>query len=417
VLHIKQQQALNAINRGENVFLTGVAGCGKSYVIDQILDHDTLICAPTGIAALNVDGITCHKAFGLPTEVVAPYHREITSRKNQTLKALFEGEGAIKRVVIDEISMLRRDQFELIDWKLRAIRGVDAPFGGIQMVVVGDFFQLEPVITQYEKQKYNNLYDGKFAFTSPQWQFNTVELTHVFRQENKRQVALLNAIRKDGNQAHAALAEIVRQAQLYQNCPDTLHLCCYNRDADVINKQWYAQVKGKESTYRAWEQGKWSKSEYPADPLLKLKVGVRVLLTVNDPDGQYVNGDRGVVVSLEDDGVVVEKTDGSPVFVGAVTWSKKRYEKDAEDTWVKLSDSIFKQLPIKYAYAISIHKSQGMTLNDVALDVGRGCFSHGQLYVALSRIKDLSKIQIKNPIRKRDLIVDDAVKQFYTKGA
>lgn len=410
MLSTKQQEAIDLINNGENIFLTGSGGVGKSYVIDHISTPNTLICAPTGIAALNVGGITCHKAFGLPTEVVRDKHRRVGGKIDTTFVELFS-DNSIQRIIIDEVSMLRRDYFELIDFKLKKIKKSDKPFGGIQVVVVGDFFQLEPIVSRDVKGMYYENYDGKFAFTSPLWKFKMVELTEVYRQSDKHQIDLLNRVRKDVD-GRSALAEIFKGSSKYVNCPETLHLCCYNKDADEINKYWYSQIEAPQRSSLAEVSGKWGKNEYPADLCLNLKVGTRVIITANDPSGGYVNGDRGVVLSMYSGAIEVQKLNGEIVFIEKYLWKKIRYKK-VDGVWQKQPEAIFKQFPLRYSYAISVHKSQGMSLDGVSLDVGNGCFSHGQLYVALSRIKDLSKIQIKNPIRPRDLIVDSSVKQFY----
>jgi ATP-dependent exoDNAse (exonuclease V) alpha subunit len=400
----KQQLAIDAINSGKNVFITGSGGVGKSWVIRQVSDKHTLLVAPTGIAAINIGGVTCHSAFGLPLGLPTAVDY---SKISPALRSLFAG-NSVKRIIIDEASMLRVDMLEMIDHKLKMVKGNKKPFGGIQVVMVGDFFQLEPIVQRQEQQILLDKYKSAFAFSSKAWNFHMIELTDVVRQSDAKQISLLQSIRKKTPESYSAIQQIQQQAKAYINDKDALHLCCYNADADAINQHWYSLINSKEKTYHGVGDNK----NIPIDQNLKLKVGTKVLLCANDLEGQYVNGEKGEIVSLEQYGVVVKKEDGSDVYVTPFTWEKYKI-KATPNGVVKTLDTKFEQLPIRLGWAISIHKSQGMTLDNVAIHTGKGCFGHGQLYVALSRIRDLNNLSFVQPLKESDLIVHQSVIDFY----
>lgn len=417
-----QQEAIRRIKAGENVFLTGSGGVGKSWVISQIVDDSTILTAPSGIAALNIGGITCHRAFGLPLGLVTEKDYYSTPRSMQNL---FSG-NAVKRIVFDEVGMIRTDYFVLISRRLQKIRGNDKPFGGIQVVFVGDFYQLEPILANHEMEFFD--YKSKFCFSSALWDFPTIELTEVKRQSNKRQVLMLNSIRKKDKHYKKALKYIQEECKPYIPDENTLHLCCYNKDANRINQNYYSQIDGIEREFKAIFPPMWG-SERPVDEVLKLKVGTKVIICQNAADGSYVNGERGTVVGFEtmpdgfSEAILVERDDGSIAHVVRGAWEKYSYNKqrpignpDAKEQLVKNVDATYQQYPIKLGWAVSIHKSQGMTLDDVAIDVGAGCFSHGQAYVALSRIKDLRNLSFVKPMLPEDIIVNEEVKKFYGDG-
>lgn len=403
----KQQQAIKAIENGENIFLTGPGGVGKSWVVNQIMDSSTVLAAPTGIAALNIGGSTCHKLFGLP--IGLPQHSD--KFINAKFKQLF-GDRGVNRIIIDEIGMVRADTLELIDTKLRRARETDKPFGGIQTVVTGDFFQLEPIVSGAEKEHYYDEYDSPFAFTSSVWSFDTLELTEVVRQSNKRQVALLNSVRKRQPHYKDALRLIQEEGKVYNNGDDVLHLCCYNRDADNVNDLWYNQIQGPEKFYTAEIQGVFGRGEMPVKEILNIKKGCKVLITANHALGAYHNGDRGTVIGMSQETVSVKLDSGEIVSVEPFTWEKVGYSK-SKGILSKDVTATFKQIPLKLGWAVSIHKSQGMTLDNVAIDIGKGCFGHGQLYVALSRVKDLRNIRFVRPVHFRNVIVRNEVRDFY----
>lgn len=402
----KQQEAIRKIKEGKNIFLTAAGGCGKSFIVKQVYDpKDTVLCAPTGIAAVNIGGVTAHSCFGLPMGY--PTKSE-WGKVTPAAKQLFGPRSHVKRIIIDEVGMVRADMLDLINFKLQLIRGNSKPFGGIQMVVVGDFFQLEPIVKKDEKSVLLEKYTSPFAFAAQSWDFEVVELTEVVRQTDETQVALLQSIRKKSPDYKEALATIQKNALPYTECSDTLHLCCFNDDADRINQRWYSAINGTERTYF----GEGSNRNVPVDKELRLKVGTKVLLCANDAEGTYVNGERGVVKELHEKAVIVTKDNGEDVVVTEFTWETYKL-KSTPKGLSKSIDTIFTQLPIRLGWAVSIHKSQSMTLDKVAIDVGRGCFGHGQLYVGLSRIKDLSNLSFVSYVDHKNVIVNQAVIDYY----
>lgn len=407
VANEQQQIAINTVAEGRNLFLTGSGGVGKSWVIKQLVDAYTVLCAPTGIAALNIGGSTCHSVFGLPTSfpVKSDY-----AKISPMLKQLFGRNSKVKRIIIDEIGMVRADTLDMIDHKLRLVRGSTLPFGGLQVVVVGDFFQLEPIVKREEKPLLGAIYTSPFAFSAKCWDFEVVELTQVVRQSDEKQIALLQSIRRKSFDFKEALSTIQTQAKPYINCVETLHLCCYNNDADEINKYWYSRIKASEVIYEGVGEGK----DVPVDKLLALKVGTKVLICANDVDKTYVNGDRGVISALYGEAVLVTKDNGDQVIVTPFTWEKYKLKSTSKGI-VKSLASRFTQLPIRLGWAVSIHKSQGMSLQQAAIHTGKGCFGNGQLYVALSRITDLSNLSFVSTVKDKEVMAAPEVVEFYNR--
>lgn len=404
-----QQKAIDLISRGENIFLTGSGGKGKSWVINEITTPDTVVVAPTGIAALHVGGTTCHSAFGLPLGLVSD---EDWGDIRNTVRKRFDKWSTVDRIIIDEVSMLRADYLDLIDYKLRKIRKTKQRFGGIQVIPVGDFYQLPAIVSKNEQKHFKENYQSSFAFSAAAWNFQTVHLTKPMRQKDEAHVMLLDNIRQ-GLYVKDSL-EIIRDISQPEENPDMLRLCCYNKDADRINSLLYQKIPDEEFVYYAKKDKTWGKDE-PVPSVLKLKKGTKVLIAANDRKAGYVNGDTGQVVELDEDAIHVRLDSGKTVKVGEHRWEKYSYT--TENGYLeKIVTACFDQLPVKYGWAVSIHKSQGMTLDGVSIDVGAGCFSHGQLYVALSRVRNLENIHLMEKIQEKDVIVEKAVRDFYQRN-
>jgi len=402
-----QQAAYEAVLRGENVFITGSGGNGKSYLTRALTDESTVVCAPTGIAALNVEGVTCHKMFGLPIGLVEAKDWHIIPRYMQIFK-----DDLIKRIIISEIGMVRADVLTLIDKRLQKVKNNTKPFGGIQMVVEGDFFQLEPIVSSAESQQYYAEYSSNFCFVSPAWNFKVYELNEPQRHANPEHYLLLNELRVGKTKA---IDKIIALAEDYDDVEDTIHLCSYKKDADAINSMWYAKIKAPETQYRAYMEGNFKPNDAPVAEIVKMKEGSKVLVCANDIFGQYVNGDRGIVTRVFPNSVLVQLVNGNEVQIQKFTWTAYDYVK-VDGKLTKEIVGKYTQMPLLLGWAVSVHKAQGLTLDKAAIDVGRGCFAAGQLYVAISRVRDLTNLSFVSPISASDLIVKKEVKEFYGIG-
>lgn len=401
----KQQEAIDLINSGQNVFVTGAGGTGKSWIIQHLVNEKTALCAPTGIAALNIGGVTCHSLFGLPVGLTSSNDAHKISNK---FRQRFDRSSPIETIIIDEIGTLRADYLDLIDLKLRNVREINEPWGGLQMVVVGDLFQLSPIVSRSEQQWFNREYSSAFPFAARSWDFHTIELDVIHRQTNPMHVQVLESIRRCDHEVNDAIY-IITQMASKNHIPGSLRLCCYNRDADIVNSQEYQKIPGDEVTLWAQTRGDWGNDE-PVPNCLRLRVGTRVLICANG--NGYVNGDRGYVEEITSESLRIRKDDGIIVSVLPNDWEKHDYSQ--KDGNVKRQVvATFTQFPIRHGWAVSIHKSQGMTLDGVTIDVGRGCFAHGQLYVALSRCRDLERINFVTQPSVTDVRVDSAVNEFY----
>lgn len=408
-----QFEAKLAVEKGKNIFLTGRGGTGKSVVAREITDKNTLVASTTGISALNVEGVTLHRLFKLPLGYPTLKDKNVIPKD---VEELFIS-GNVKRVIVDEISMARPDHLDLIDWRLKVISGSNKQFGGVQVIPTGDFFQLESIVGYSEKEHFFSEYDTNFAFGANCWDFEMHELRKVLRNSNNVQVNMLNAIReKDPDLWKKAITGINQMTGNLSDVEDNdIFLCCYNADADLINNERIKLHDGKEHYMFSQAEG-FSKSEIPVPENLFLKEGCRVMIKANNDEAGYVNGDRGVFKHrLSTGDLVVELDRGETVVVDTFTWEKFKYVKGKEGLEKEVEAS-YTQYPVILAYAVSIHKSQGLTLDSCVLDTGAGCFSHGQLYVALSRVRDLKKMKLANRILPKDLIVNKAVKDFYKNG-
>lgn len=411
----KQQKAIQMVSEGKNVFITGSGGVGKSWVIKRLMEeykNKMIFTAPTGIAALNIEAMTCHRAFGLPIGLTTANDFD---RFSPTFNGLFSLDSPVEMIGIDEVGMLRLDYFELIDFKLRNLRRNNLPFGGLQVVAVGDFYQLEPIVSANEEDYYYRDYNSKFSFASKSWNFENIELTKIYRQDNIVQVNMLNSIRKKDKNYKKALYAISRMAKPYDPNEDILHLCCYKNTAAEVNERWYSKIDSPEVSYEAAYTGSWNEDDAPVPKTLKLKVGTKVLLCANHELGEYVNGNRGVIRELCDDYVLVELEDSDKRIVRVTRNIWEKYSYTADELGVeKNKEAEFEQFPIKLGYGLTIHSAQGMTLDNVAIN-SANAFSHGQTYMALSRIRDLKNLRLMRPLNGRDVICDDEVRKFYSK--
>lgn len=436
---IGNEEAMKAIMAGDNVFITGPGGSGKSMMIAALREFfaDTfLFVAPTGIAALNIAGMTAHKAFGLTFGITTSEDYMAKSKK----PAILMSSKALEAIVFDEISMIRSDKLHEIDMKLRYHRKVNKPFGGLQIIAFGDGFQIKPVLRKEETIKFRELHGKEIPFGSEVWnslQFTCAYLPKVHRQVDPEFAGHLNNIRI-GNSIGAAV-DYFNSKCFGPPLPGAVTLTTTNALAEKINEAEYKKIDSEEHIFEAKVEGEFP--DRPVNEVLKLKVGLKIMIVVNDNDDaknnpDYVNGTVGVIKRISKDFAVVD-IDGRLVPIGKKEWSNTiqvptekmvDVEKDTtlpsgevvkvrvkEKQTVLVDKEIGKyvQFPFKLGYAITGHKSQGLTLGQVNIDLGYGTFTPGQAYVMLSRAKDISGLRLLKKLRVKDIIVDQDVLRFY----
>ncbi len=401
-------------NTRDNIFLTGKAGTGKTTLINYFRSHTkkkVVVLAPTGIAALNIKGQTIHSFFKFPPRLIDKnaIKRNINSRIYSDIDC----------IVLDEISMVRADILDGIDLFLRMHgRDREAPFGGIQMVFVGDMYQLPPVVRYEEMEIFGRLYDSPYFFSANAIRdslFHFIELQTIFRQKEREFVDVLNKIRI-GDVDSETFALINEQYNPAGAGDKHIILCTTNKVAEGINETRLTGIDQPVFAYQATIDGNFPTEErnVPAELVLKLKKGARVLFVKNDLGGQWVNGSTGVVHSLDMETIQVKLDEtGLIVEVHTDLWENIRYELDQKTGELK-AEVLGKliQFPLKLAWAITIHKSQGMSFDKVCLDFSKSPFAHGQTYVALSRCRTLAGLVVTRKIWPNDVMIDERIIEF-----
>ncbi|MGP5412106.1 exonuclease domain-containing protein [Brachybacterium paraconglomeratum] len=417
--------ALEHLHAGHHLFLTGKAGTGKSTLIRHYLeqtDRSTITVAPTGIAALNVDGYTIHRLFSFPLGVTAEHVRGGSYYPGRFAKALKE----LDTLIIDEASMVRADLFDALTAALEQYGPrPGTPFGGVQLVLVGDLYQLPPVVTDSEAAWIEERYGTPFFFSARSFDeqsFPVVELSTVFRQQgDDRLVDLLNAVR-EGTLLEEARAELNRRTD-----PDFepgldefwLTLATTNRIVGARNRQMLERLPAPVQTFTAQIRGDTDGFEKPTEETLRIAVGAQVMLLNNDPLDRWVNGTLGRITAIGADAdgpvVTVLLRDGRTEKVREHRWEITRPSVEG-GSLVHQVIGTFTQLPMKLAWAITIHKSQGQTLDRVVVDLTGGTFANGQLYVALSRCTSLEGLVLRREVLPRDLKTDQRVRRYLASG-
>lgn len=410
----------------QNYFITGKAGTGKSVLLQYFVSHtlkNTAVLAPTGVAAINVGGQTIHSFFGLDLDIQDVRDTETVAKITKRRRAIFENLDAL---VIDEISMVSADVMDMIDHKLRIARNKDLPFGGCQMIVFGDLYQLPPVVVgETAKQFMRDHYGTTFFFGAPgvkQGDFQTIELSHIYRQKDEHFINLLNSIRL-GKRTDDILADINMSCVETPSDDTFITLAATNAVADNINRARLAEIPEPEYNFDGRITGDLSANSLPTEMDLKLKVGALVMMTKNDTNievnkkPRWANGTLAVVSELSPDSIKV-RIDNSEYKINKTTWEKCQYDYDEKSKTIsKDIVGTFTQFPVKLAYAITIHKSQGQTYSAVKIDLARGAFAPGQVYVALSRCQSLNNLYLTRPLYARDIIVSPTVIDFMDKKA
>jgi ATP-dependent exoDNAse (exonuclease V) alpha subunit len=403
-----------------HLFLTGKAGTGKSTLL-SIFREDSrkniVILAPTGIAALNVRGVTIHSFFQFkpnmtPEDAIAQGYK-------------WKKKGFFKKIdtfVIDEISMVRADLLDCIDGFLRTVLKKDIPFGGKQMIFIGDLYQLAPVVNRHEKNYFKDVYKSPYFFSAkacsdPAFSMHFIELEKVYRQSDPLFIEILNAIRNRSVTENHLQHLNTRVQKLTDSDNGALYLTTTNANAETINAQNLQALNTPLHESIAEFTGTFTPDMAPTDSHLKLGIGAQVMFLNNDPNGQWVNGTVGQIslINLAGNRVLVQKQDGQQVTVSPHEWTLYTYSYDkAAKTLKQDSEGTFTQYPLKLAWAITIHKSQGKSFDNVIIDLGKGSFATGQTYVALSRCRTLTGMTLTKPLTIKNILLDYRVVRFLT---
>ncbi len=406
-----------------NILVTGRAGTGKSTLLKYFREHTNkkvVILAPTGVAAVNVSGQTIHSFFHFKPSVTP----SSIKRKKKTERDKPTVYKKLSTIVIDEVSMVRADLLDCIDKFLR-FNGPDEkqPFGGVQMIFIGDLYQLPPVVSSVERDIFRGYYDSPYFFSAKAFEslaMEFVELEKVYRQRDDEFIRLLNAIR-NRTVTDADLAQFNRRCQPSFEAPEGsfyISLTSTNDLADTINEKRLDELPGKIWKAQGLIEGDFGKEYLPTAVLLKLKKGAQIMMLNNDSFGQWINGTIGRIRKFErddegEDVIVADLDNGDTARIIPYTWKIYRFFLEKEDLRSEEVGS-FRQYPVRLAFAVTIHKSQGKTFENVMIDIGRGTFAHGQMYVALSRCTTLEGIVLKQPLQKNHILLDWRVVKFLT---
>ena len=416
-------------NTNRNIFLTGKAGTGKTTFLHKLKlqsNKRMVIVAPTGVAAINAKGVTIHSFFQLPFGPILPnddfnsssgFNRKFNKTKINIIKSL-------DLLIIDEISMVRADLLDGIDTTLRRYKNKNLVFGGVQLLMIGDLQQLSPVIKEHEWHLLKPFYKNAFFFSSESYQNCspiTIELKHIYRQENPLFIDILNEIRNN-NLSQASAKELNKRyfPDFQPNEKEGyISLTTHNNKAQQKNTEELKKLKGKTQSYNAIVEGNFPEHSYPNKEKLELKVGAQVMFIKNDssPEKRYFNGKIGKVLLLDKDEVIVHCPDDDFNIVTQLeTWENIKYTVDSETKAITENKvGSYSQIPLRLAWSITIHKSQGLTFEKAIIDA-QGAFAHGQTYVALSRCKSLEGLILKNKIEPNQIISDLNVIDFSKKA-
>jgi ATP-dependent exoDNAse (exonuclease V) alpha subunit len=406
-------------NSSKNVFVTGRAGTGKSTLLQYFRNNSkkkSVILAPTGVAALNVQGQTIHSFFHFKPDITPDSVRKLKNNWTYSI---------IDAIVIDEISMTRADLLDCVDRFMRLNgRNRQEPFGGCQMILIGDLYQLPPVVSGREKELFRTHYTGPYFFNShaiKAFEMEFVELEKNYRQKDEKFINLLNSIRNN-----TLTSDDIEMLNTRLNPGFTppendfyLTLTTTNDDAATVNDHKLSMLPHKAFEYQAKIRGSLNASHYPTNEKISLKKDAQVMLLNNDPGKRWVNGSIGKIMEIqhseEEDIIDVQLTSGENVQVAPHKWEVFDFFFDKGSKRIETNViGSFTQYPMRLAWAVTIHKAQGKTFDKVVIDFGKGTFAHGQAYVALSRCRTLDGIVLKKPLEKKHVYMDWRVVKFQT---
>lgn len=409
-----------AMQTGRHLFLTGKAGTGKTTFLRRLVKESPkriAVLAPTGIAAINAGGVTIHSFFQFPFAPFVPnghYGKEMFKINRMRLRLIRQ----IDMLVIDEVSMVRADLLDRIDVTLQRLRGQSVPFGGVQMLLIGDVGQLAPVATDDEWRLLQPYYETPYFFSSHVMrtaEFLTIELKQIYRQQDPYFLELLSSVRANHAGADVLQALNARVRPNFEPRPEEgyIRLVTHNRQAKTINDAELGRIEGPLSTYKAQVEGTFPETSFPTDETLQLRVGAQVMFVKNNAECGYFNGSLATVTSLSEESIKVRlHEDNREIEVGPLAWKNTHYTLNERTKEVEERvDGVFLQIPVKLAWAITIHKSQGLTFDRAIVDA-HAAFSHGQTYVALSRLRSLEGLVLSTPIPPQAIITDRHVANF-----
>lgn len=413
------------INSDKNAFITGQAGSGKTYILDvlrRIYDGKCMVVAPTGIAALNAGGVTIHRAFRLPIQPYKPmFIRGVTMSMLPSYPLTEEAIDVLSNLeilIIDEISMVRADLMDALNDALCWYKQNKEPFGGVRLIMVGDLYQLSPVTKEEDWGAVKRYYESQYFFSSKAIKisgYDTYFLDESFRQTDGNFIELLDKVRV-GNNSREVLDELNEMYQPSFSRDDSdefIVLTSTNMEADSINTSKLNKINSPILTFKSSTSGKFDDKDAPYIPNLELKIGAKIMTIVNDKNDMYVNGTIGELTGIERDEITGEEylIMNHHIRIGRFRWEKIDYSAESDKGIVSQAVGWGEQFPVKLAWAITVHKSQGLTFDKVAIDLSRA-FLHGQAYVALSRGKTMKNTVLTSRVAARHIICDDIISEL-----